>query len=48
MVDFRYRGRGRVLHFGTVGWMRNACEVRDPAVRRITLNAIELLLNDNP
>jgi hypothetical protein len=44
MGDFRFEGRGRVLNFGTIGWVGAA--MRDETVARITGNALELLLTE--
>ena len=46
MVDFRFEGKGRVLNFGTIGWVRTAHELGDEVVGRISRNAVELLLSE--
>jgi len=46
MVDFHFEGKGRVLNFGSIGWMRTAYGSGDEIVARISRNAVELLLSE--
>ena len=46
MVDFRFEGKGRVLNFGSVGWVRSAHEPGGEVVAKVSRNAVELLLSE--